>query len=88
MKLSTESDFNRGRWTERILSVVIRNASDRMSEILNTTIEPPLAKQCNSDSEGPRKKFLNPSKDRIDCKRLSNCLTSAWRSAMDCRFAR
>ena len=60
-----------------------RNASDRISETLNTTIGPSSAKESNSDSEGPCKKFSNPGKDRMDRNRLSNCLTSARRSAMD-----
>ena len=60
-----------------------RNASDRMSEILKTTIAPSLAKESISDFDGPRKKFSNQFNDRIDNKRLSNCLISAMRSAID-----
>src|SRR5271168_171981 len=78
----TESSVNKGRRTERISLVVTRNASDRMSETLNTTIGPLAAKLCNSDSDGPSKNPSKPSNDRIESKRLSNCFTSARRSAM------
>src|SRR5436190_5988450 len=54
-----------------------------MSETLNTTIGPSSAKESNSDSEGPCKKCSNPCKDRMDCKRLSNCVTSARRLSID-----
>src|SRR5277367_3068768 len=63
--------------------MVTRNASDRMSETLNTIIGPSLANECNSDSDGHCKKSSNPGKDRMDCKRLSNCLSNSRRSAIE-----
>ena|SRR5436190_1643984 len=52
--------------------VVIINVFDQILETLNIKIGLPLAKECNSNFEGPFKKFSNSFVDRMFLMRLSN----------------
>ena len=63
--------------------IVTRNAFNRISETLNTTIELSSTKESNFDCDESCNKFSNPRKDRMNRNRLSNRLTSAWRSPMN-----
>ena len=46
-------------------SGVMTKASHRTGELLNTTIEPIVAKRFNSDSVGPSKNLSSPGRERI-----------------------
>lgn len=59
------------------------NSETRATCLLNMTIGPSSAKQCNSGLEGPSKHFSNPSKVRMNLKRSWNRLTRFRHSVME-----